>query len=35
MAELKDLLFAVIEKGEKAEVAKLLKEGTNPNAKDT
>jgi hypothetical protein len=27
MAELKDLLFAAIEKGEKAEVARLLKEG--------
>ena len=34
MSELKNLLFAAIEKGEKAEVARLLKEGANPNAKD-
>ncbi len=34
MVELKDSLFAAIEKGEKGEVARLLKEGANPNAKD-
>jgi ankyrin repeat protein len=30
-----ELLFAAIEKGDKAEVARLLKEGANPNAKDS
>ena len=34
MAEISELLFAAIEKSEKAEVARLLKEGANPNAKD-